>query len=52
MTLLHTKEGERLWVDQETYDLARDWAITAGRLTNLANTEAAQAAKTGDNAQF
>lgn len=40
------------WVDQETYDLARDWAITAGRLTNLAATEAAQAAKTGDNAQF
>jgi len=36
------------WVDQETYNIGREWAIAAGKLTNLAATEAAQAAKASE----
>jgi hypothetical protein len=37
------------WVDQATYDLCREWAKAAGKLTNLAATEAAQAAKAAED---
>jgi hypothetical protein len=33
------------WVDQATYDEAREWAIAAGKMTNLAASEAAQETK-------
>jgi len=36
------------WVDQATYDMGREWAKAAGKLTNLAATEAAQAAKAAE----
>jgi hypothetical protein len=37
------------WVDQVTYDIGREWAKAAGKLTNLAATEAAQAAKAAED---
>ena len=40
------------WVNQETYDMARDWAIAAGKLTNLAASEAAQEAGKKDSEDF